>query len=87
MQVLQVTQLVFQVWNRSGIITVIVLMIACDVDHMIKLCGTVFEESVISVALGMLTQEVMHIAIAKITSHTDVTAEDENIGPVGVVDF
>jgi hypothetical protein len=35
----------------------------------------------------MLTQEVMHIAIAKITCHTDVTAEDENISSVSVVDF
>jgi hypothetical protein len=47
----------------------------------------VFKESVVSVALGVLAQEIMHIAITKITSHTDVTAEDENIGPVGVVDF
>jgi predicted metal-dependent peptidase len=87
MQVLQVTQLVFQVWNRGGIITGVVLVIACDVDHMIELCCTVFKESVISVALGMLTHEVMHIAITEITSHTDVTAENENISPIGVVDF
>jgi hypothetical protein len=35
----------------------------------------------------MLTQQVMHIAIAEIASHTDVTTEDENISPIGVVDF
>jgi predicted metal-dependent peptidase len=87
MQVLQVTQLVFQVWNRGGIITVVVLMIACDVDHMIKLCRTVFKELMVSAALGMLAHEVMHISIAEIMSHTDITAEDENISTVGVVDF
>jgi hypothetical protein len=62
-------------------------MIACDVDHMIELCSTVFKECVVSVALGMFTQEVMHIAIAKITSHTDVATEDENISPIDIVDF
>jgi hypothetical protein len=62
-------------------------MIACDVDHMIKLCSTVFKESVVSVALGVLTYKVMHIAITKMRGHTDVTAEDENICPIGVVDF
>jgi hypothetical protein len=29
----------------------------------------------------------MHISISEIMSHTDVTAEDENISPIGVVDF
>jgi hypothetical protein len=35
----------------------------------------------------MLAQEVMHIAITKMRGHTDVATEDENISPVGVVDF
>jgi hypothetical protein len=47
----------------------------------------VFKELMISAALGMLTQEVMHISISEIMSHTDVAAEDENISTVGVVDF
>jgi hypothetical protein len=47
----------------------------------------VFKELMISAALGMLTQEVMHISISEIMSHTDVAAEDEHISPISVVDF
>jgi hypothetical protein len=54
---------------------------------MIKLCCTVFKELMISAALGMLAHEVLHISISEIMSHTDITAEDENISVVSVVDF
>jgi hypothetical protein len=29
----------------------------------------------------------MHIAITKMRGHTDITAEDEHISPISVVDF
>jgi hypothetical protein len=41
----------------------------------------------VSVILGVLTQQVMHIAIVKITCDTDVAAEYQHISTVCVADF
>jgi hypothetical protein len=87
MQILQVTELFLQARHCGHKVTVIVFVIAYNVDHVIELCSTGFKESMISMALGMLAQQVMHIAITKITCNTDIAAENQYIRTICVVDF